>query len=162
MTLLDIPLQTIDGEPTTLGAHPAKAMLLVNVASRCGLTPQYEGLERLQKEYADQGFTVLGFPCNQFRGQEPGTNEQIKEFCSMTYGVTFPLFDKVDVKGEHQHPLYAELTKAPDQSGEVGDVRWNFEKFLVSGDGRVLGRFTPQTEPDDPALVAAIESALVG
>jgi glutathione peroxidase len=162
VTLLDIPLTSIDGEPTSLAAHPAKALLLVNVASRCGLTPQYEGLERLQKTYADQGFSVLGFPCNQFRGQEPGTNEQIKEFCSVTYGVTFPLFDKVDVKGEQQHPLYAELTRSPDQSGEAGDVRWNFEKFLVSGEGRILGRFRAQTEPDDPALVAAIEAALAG
>jgi len=160
VTLLDIPLTSIDGKPTSLAAHPAKAMLLVNVASRCGLTPQYEGLERLQKVYADQGFTVLGFPCNQFRGQEPGTNDEIKQFCSVTYGVTFPLFDKLDVKGEQQHPLYAELTRSPDRSGEAGDVRWNFEKFLVSGDGRVLGRFRAQTEPDDPALVAAIETAL--
>ena len=130
------------------------------MASKCGLTPQYEGLERLQKSYGDQGFSVLGFPCNQFMGQEPGTAEEIQQFCSTTYGVTFPLFEKIDVNGEQRHPLYAELTAVPDADGEAGDITWNFEKFLVSPAGEVVGRFRPQVEPEDPALVAAIEAQL--
>lgn len=141
MSLYDIPLHTLTGEPTSLGAHRGAALLVVNVASKCGLTPQYEGLERLQQRYAERGFTVLGVPCNQFAGQEPGTSEEIQTFCSTTYGVSFPLLEKIDVNGEQRHPLYAELTRTPDAQGEAGDVQWNFEKFLISPDGEVVGRF---------------------
>ena len=133
---------------------------MVNVASKCGLTPQYEGLERLQKTYADRGFSVVGFPSNQFMGQEPGTPEEIQQFCSTTYGVTFPLFEKIDVNGDDRSPIYAELTETKDAEGNAGDITWNFEKFLVSGTGEVIGRFRPQVEPEDPAIVDAIEAAL--
>lgn len=160
MTLHDIPLHTLDGRETTLAEHEGKALLLVNVASKCGLTPQYAGLERLHETYADRGFSVLGFPCNQFMGQEPGTAEEIQTFCSTTYGVTFPLYEKLEVNGDGRHPLYAQLTATPDADGEAGDVKWNFEKFLVSPDGEVVGRFRPQVEPEDPALVAAVEGQL--
>ncbi|GAA2352666.1 glutathione peroxidase [Streptomyces cuspidosporus] len=160
MSLYDIPLHTLSGEPTTLGAHQDKALLLVNVASKCGLTPQYEGLERLQQRYAERGFTVLGFPCNQFAGQEPGTAEEIRTFCSTTYGVSFPLMEKIEVNGEGRHPLYAELTKAEDASGEAGDIQWNFEKFLVSPRGEVVARFRPRTEPEAAEVVAGIEAQL--
>jgi glutathione peroxidase len=158
MTLYDIPLTTLSGEPATL--PEGKALLLVNVASKCGLTPQYTGLEQLQKTYADRGFTVVGFPCNQFMGQEPGSSEEIAEFCSATYGVTFPLFEKLEVNGEGRHPLFAELTSHADASGHTGDVRWNFEKWLVSPSGEVVARYSPQLEPDDPSLVADIEAQL--
>src|SRR4051794_33143536 len=131
MSLFDIPLQTLDGAATSLGEHRGKALLLVNVASKCGLTPQYAGLEKLHETYADRGFEVLGFPCNQFAGQEPGTPEEIATFCSTSYGVTFPLFAKLEVNGPGRHPLYTELTRTPDTAGEAGDVSWNFEKFLV-------------------------------
>lgn len=160
MGIQDIPLTTLAGESSTLGALGGRALLVVNVASRCGLTPQYEGLERLQKRYADQGFSVVGFPCNQFAGQEPGTSEEIQEFCSTTYGVSFPLFEKVDVKGESQHPLFAELSKVADADGNSGDVQWNFEKFLVARDGSVVGRFRPRTEPESAEVTAAIEATL--
>jgi glutathione peroxidase len=160
MALYDIPISTLGGSPSSLAPYQGKTLLLVNVASKCGLTPQYEGLEKLQKTYGDKGFSVLGFPCNQFAGQEPGTSEEIAEFCSNTYGVTFPLFEKIDVNGEHRHPLYEELTAAPDADGNAGDITWNFEKFLVSGTGEVIGRFRPQVEPEDPAIVDAIEAAL--
>ncbi|MEU5612142.1 glutathione peroxidase [Streptomyces sparsogenes] len=160
MSLYDIPLHTLSGEPTTLGAHRGTALLLVNVASKCGLTPQYEGLERLQQRYAERGFTVLGFPCNQFAGQEPGTAEEIRTFCSTTYGVSFPLMEKIEVNGEGRHPLYAELTKAEDASGEAGDIQWNFEKFLISPRGEVVARFRPRTEPEAAEVVAAIEAQL--
>ena len=160
MALFDIPVRTIDGDDATLAEHAGKVLLAVNVASRCGLTPQYEGLERLHEKYAGQRFLVLGFPSNQFHGQEPGSNAQIKEFCSLTYGVTFPMYAKIDVNGPDRHPLYAELTAAPDADGDAGDVQWNFEKFLIGRDGAVLARFRPGTEPEDPAVVAAIESAL--
>jgi glutathione peroxidase len=133
--------------------------MVVNVASRCGNTPQYEKLEELQKQYADRGFTVLGFPCNQFMGQEPGTAEEIQEFCSTTYGVTFPLMEKTRVNGWHKHPLYAELTQVPDAEGHAGRVKWNFEKFVIASDGSV-SRFRPSTQPDDPAVIEAIEKAL--
>jgi len=133
---------------------------VVNVASKCGLTPQYAGLERLHERYAGRGFAVVGFPCNQFGGQEPGTAAEIGEFCSTTYGVTFPMLEKVEVNGPGRHPVYTELTAVPDASGEAGDVQWNFEKFLVGPDGRVLARFRPQTTPEDPALIAAIEANL--
>ena len=158
MSLHDIALTTLSGEPATLPA--GKALLLVNVASKCGLTPQYEGLERLQKTYADRGFTVLGFPCNQFLGQEPGSAEEIAEFCSTSYGVSFPLFEKVEVNGDGRHPLFAELTAVPDAEGVAGDVQWNFEKWLVSPTGEVVGRFRPRVEPEDPTIVSAIEAAL--
>ena len=160
MTLTDIPINTIDDKPTTLGAFAGQAVLLVNVASKCGLTPQYEGLERLQEQYAARGFTVVGVPCNQFGGQEPGSAEEIVEFCSSTYGVTFPLLEKIDVNGEHRHPLYAELTQVADDEGNAGDVQWNFEKFLIAADGSVLKRIRPRTEPEAAEVVAAIEAAL--
>ncbi|MDX2621199.1 glutathione peroxidase [Streptomyces sp. NPDC052071] len=160
MTLHDIPLRTLDGEPTTLGAYAGSAVLLVNVASQCGLTPQYAGLERLQKQYADRGFTVLGVPCNQFAGQEPGTAEEIRTFCSTTYGVSFPLLEKIDVNGEGRHPLYTELTKLDDAEGTAGDVQWNFEKFLISPAGEPVARIRPRTEPEAPEVVAAVEAQL--
>ncbi|MER6653351.1 glutathione peroxidase [Streptomyces sp. NPDC000971] len=160
MTLHDIPIRTLDGEPTTLGAYAGSAVLLVNVASQCGLTPQYAGLERLQKQYADRGFTVLGVPCNQFAGQEPGTAEEIQTFCSTTYGVSFPLLEKIDVNGEGRHPLYTELTKLDDAEGAAGDVQWNFEKFLISPAGEPVARIRPRTEPEAPEVVAAVEAQL--
>ncbi|MEU2490180.1 glutathione peroxidase [Streptomyces sp. NPDC007883] len=160
MSVHDIPLRTLSGEETSLADHRGKAVLVVNVASRCGLTPQYAGLERLQKTYADRGFTVLGVPCNQFLGQEPGTSEEIATFCSATYGVTFPLLEKTDVNGDERHPLYTELTRIPDADGEAGDVQWNFEKFLVSPQGDVVARFRPRVEPEAAEVVAAIEAQL--
>ncbi|MDX3356246.1 glutathione peroxidase [Streptomyces sp. ME01-24h] len=160
MSIYDIPLRTLTGEPASLADHRGKALLIVNVASKCGLTPQYEGLERLQKRYADRGFTVLGFPSNQFAGQEPGTAEEIATFCSATYGVSFPLYEKSDVNGDQRHPLYAALTETADAEGQAGDVQWNFEKFLVAADGRVAGRFRPRTEPEADEIVAAIEAQL--
>ncbi len=141
MGIQDIPLTTLDGSPSTLGALGDKALLVVNVASKCGLTPQYEGLERLQKRYADRGFSVVGFPCNQFAGQEPGSAEEIQEFCSTTYGVSFPLFEKIDVNGESRHPLYAELTKVADAEGAAGDVQWNSRE--IPGHRRRLGHSLP-------------------
>ncbi|WP_282204931.1 glutathione peroxidase [Kitasatospora fiedleri] len=161
-SLFDLPIRTLAGEPSSLGEYRGKVLLLVNVASKCGLTPQYSGLEQLQKTYGERGFTVLGFPCNQFMGQEPGSAEEIQEFCSTTYGVSFPLFEKIDVNGAERHPLYARLTEVPDGAGEAGDVQWNFEKFLVSADGEVVGRFRPRTEPESAELVAAIEAQLGG
>ena len=140
--------------------YDKRVLLVLNVASRCGLTPQYNGLERLQGRYRGRGFSVLGFPCNQFMGQEPGTAEEIQEFCSTTYGVTFPLFEKIDVNGEARHPLYAALTAAPDASGEAGDIQWNFEKFLISPDRAMIGRFRPRREPESPEIVSAIETAM--
>ncbi|MFJ6015647.1 glutathione peroxidase [Streptomyces sp. NPDC092952] len=160
MTLHDIPLRTLTGEPTSLADYRDKAVLLVNVASQCGLTPQYAGLERLQKTYGGRGFTVLGVPCNQFAGQEPGTAEEIGTFCSTTYGVTFPLLEKTEVNGEDRHPLYAELTQLADADGEAGDVQWNFEKFLISPAGLPVARLRPGTDPEAPELVAAIEAQL--
>jgi glutathione peroxidase len=154
-----LPLTTLEGEPKNLADYGNDVLLIVNVASACGKTPQYEGLEALQRKYGPQGFAVLGFPCNQFGGQEPGSAEEIREFCSARYDVTFPLFAKLRVKGEDQHPLYAELTQTPDKTGKAGDVAWNFEKFLVGRDGRVE-RFRSGTEPSAPELVSAIEKAL--
>jgi len=159
MNLYDIPLNTISGEPGSLAPYAGKTVLAVNVASKCGLTPQYEGLENLQKTYEDRGFTVVGFPCNQFMGQEPGTAEEIQTFCSTTYGVTFPLFEKIEVNGDERHPLYQQLVDVTDADGYSGDIRWNFEKFLIGPDGAVQ-RFAPLVEPQDPVLVAAIEAAL--
>jgi len=161
--LLQLPVTTLQGEPTTLGHLTGrKAALVVNVASRCGLTPQYGALEALQEEYGDRGLTVVGVPCNQFAGQEPGTADEIAGFCSTTYGVTFPMTEKLDVNGPDAHPLYAQLTETPDATGAAGDVLWNFEKFLVAGDGSVVARFRPRTQPDAPEVRAAIESVLPG
>ena len=160
MSIYDVPLHTLAGEPATLGEFKGKAVLVVNVASRCGLTPQYTGLERLQERYAERGFTVAGFPCNQFGGQEPGTAEEIGTFCSTTYGVTFPMFDKIEVNGDNRHPLYAELTEIPDAEGKAGDIQWNFEKFLIDPTGAIVGRFRPMTEPEDATITSAIEAIL--
>jgi glutathione peroxidase len=160
MSIYDQKINTLEGEPADLHQYEGKALLVVNVASKCGLTPQYEGLEKLHEQYASRGFEVLGFPCNQFMGQEPGTSEEIREFCSTTYGVDFPIFEKIDVNGDQQHPIFAELEQTADAEGEAGDVKWNFEKFLVSPKGEVVGRFRPQVTPDDPALVSAIEAQL--
>ena len=162
MTLYDNQIAGLDGTPDRLGEHRGNVTMMVNVASKCGLTPQYEGLERVHERYADRGFSVLGFPCNQFLGQEPGSPTEIAEFCSTTYGVTFPMFEKIDVNGDGRHPLYAQLTGSPDAEGYTGDIRWNFEKFLVGPDGRVIARFAPQVEPEDGAVIEAIEGALVG
>ena len=178
-TILNTPVTTIDGENITLEGYKGKVLLIVNVASKCGLTPQYEQLEALQTSLQSEGFTVLGFPCNQVLGQEPGSEEEIKTFCSTTYGVTFPLFSKIDVNGEGRHPLYRLLTRtaptaiAPEGSGfyermaskgrapaEPGDILWNFEKFLISREGAVINRFSPDMTPDDPTLVTAIKQAL--
>jgi glutathione peroxidase len=159
-TMWSTPLKTLQGQPTTLAAHKGKALLLVNVASKCGLTGQYTQLEALQKEYGPKGFTVVGFPCNQFGGQEPGTHEEIAEFCSATYGVTFPMMEKIEVNGPNRHSIYKELTQVADATGHTGDIRWNFEKFVVSADGTKITRFAPKTKPDHPSVVAAIESAL--
>ena len=159
--LLHLPVTTLHGEPTTLGALTAgKAALVVNVASRCGLTPQYAALEALHEEYADRGFTVIGVPCNQFGGQEPGTAEEIAEFCSATYGVTFPMTGKVDVNGPDAHLLFQQLTEVPDADGEAGPVRWNFEKWLVAPDGTIAARFRPQVAPDAPEVRGAVEALL--
>jgi len=160
VTLLDIPVNTLSGQPGSLGDLSGQTLLVVNVASKCGLTPQYEGLERLHERFSDRGFSVAGFPCNQFGGQEPGSAEEIAEFCSVNYGVSFPMFEKIDVNGPGRHPIYAELTAVPDAAGEAGDIQWNFEKFLIGPDGKVAGRFRPLTDPQAPELVAAIEAAL--
>jgi glutathione peroxidase len=161
MSLLDTPIARLDGTPATLGEITGgRPALLVNVASRCGLTPQYAGLEELHEQYADQGFTVVGVPCNQFGGQEPGSSEEIAEFCSATYGVTFPMTEKVEVNGPGRHPLYAVLTQTPDEQGRAGDVQWNFEKFLLDGDGTVVARYNPSVVPDDPDVVKAVQSVL--
>ncbi|MFP3465961.1 glutathione peroxidase [Leifsonia sp. SIMBA_070] len=158
MTVMDIPFHTIDGESTALSAYAGKVILVVNVASRCGLAPQYEKLEKLQETYGERGFTVVGFPSNQFL-QELSTTDAIKEYCSTTWGVTFPMMEKVRLNGRNAHPLYQELTKAPDAEGKAGRVKWNFEKFVITPDGAVH-RFRPQTEPDDPAILALIEESL--
>jgi glutathione peroxidase len=161
VNVYDTAVETLAGEPTTLREYADGPLLVVNVASECGLTPQYEGLQQLHEKYGPRGLHVLGFPCNQFMGQEPGTPEEIQEFCSTNYQVTFPLFAKIDVNGPDRHPLYAELTSVPDAGGTAGDVQWNFEKFLVTPDGTVT-RFRPRTEPSAPEIVDAIEAALPG
>lgn len=155
MSILDASIARLDGTPTTLGeltgGQPA---LLVNVASKCGLTPQYTGLERLHEQY--DGLTVVGLPCNQFLGQEPGSAEEIAEFCSATYGVTFPMTEKIEVNGDGRHEIYRALVETPDEDGKSGDVAWNFEKFLVAADGTVVARFSPKVEPEDPSLIDAV------
>ena len=156
----EVELPRLSGKLESLSAYSGKVVLIVNTASKCGFTPQYAGLQKLQDRFADRGFTVLGFPSNQFFRQEPGTAEQIEEFCSVNYGVTFPMFAKLDVKGSDQDPLYAILSELPDDSGKAGNVAWNFEKFLVGRDGRVVRRFRSKVVPEDPKLVDAIESLL--
>ena len=159
MSILTEPIHTLRGDESALAAFDGRAILAVNVASKCGLTPQYTGLEALQEKYADRGFTVVGFPCNQFGGQEPGTAEEIETFCSISYGVRFPMMEKIDVNGADRHPIYAALIETADAEGHSGDIRWNFEKFLIAPDGSVT-RFSPVVTPEDPALVGAIEASL--
>jgi glutathione peroxidase len=160
MAVHDISVNTLSGQPSTIGDHAGKTLLIVNVASKCGLTPQYTALQQIHDRYADQGFEVLGFPCNQFGGQEPGSAGEIEEFCSLNYGVTFPMFEKIDVNGPDRHPLYDELTRTADVEGHDGDIRWNFEKFLVSPGGEVVARYSPVVVPDDPTIIADIEAQL--
>jgi glutathione peroxidase len=160
MALYDEKINTLEGEAADLSEYKGKALLVVNVASKCGLTPQYEGLQALQDKYAEQGFEVLGFPCNQFMGQEPGAPEEIAEFCSTTYGVSFPLFETIDVNGDDRHGLFEELTQASDADGNAGDIGWNFEKFLIAPDGTVVGRYRTGVVPEDPQVVEAIEANL--
>jgi len=155
----DIDLRTLEGDPCSLEDYEGEALLIVNVASKCGLTPQYAELQALHDKYSEQGFSVLGFPCNQFGAQEPGSAEDIREFCSTRYGVTFPMFEKLSVNGPDRHPLYTQLTAVADAAGKAGDIEWNFEKFLVTPDGAVR-RFRPKTKPNDPELTKAIEAAL--
>jgi glutathione peroxidase len=160
MSIYDVTVRTIDGQETTLAQYKGKELLIVNVASKCGFTPQYQGLQKLYEEYSGRGLEILGFPSNQFGGQEPGTEDEIASFCSTTYGVSFPMFSKIDVNGENRHPLYAELTQAEDAGGHSGDVGWNFEKFVVSPEGEVVARFRTPVAPSDPDLVAAVEAQL--
>jgi glutathione peroxidase len=160
VSLYDIPVSRLDGTPSSLGDFQGKATLIVNVASKCGLTPQYEQLEKIHEEYAERGFSVVGFPCNQFGAQEPGTPDEIATFCSTTYGVTFPLFEKIDVNGDGRHAIYQELTEKADAEGNAGDIQWNFEKFLVGPSGDVVARFRPLVTPDAPEIIEAIEATL--
>jgi glutathione peroxidase len=160
MSIFDVQIGQLQGEPLDLADFKGKAVLVVNVASKCGLTPQYTGLENLQKEYGDRGFTVLGVPCNQFAGQEPGTADEIEQFCSTTYGITFPITEKVDVNGQKRHPLYQQLTETPDADGAAGDIQWNFEKFLVSPEGDVVKRFRPPVDPESAEVTSAIEAVI--
>jgi glutathione peroxidase len=160
MSIYEVPINKLDGSPADLHEFADKAVLMVNVASKCGLTPQYTGLEKLHETYADRGFTVVGVPCNQFMGQEPGSAEEIQSFCSMTYGVTFPLLEKIDVNGDDRHPLYEQLTPVADAEGHTGDIRWNFEKFLVAPGGEIVARFAPLVDPEAPEVTAAIEAVL--
>jgi glutathione peroxidase len=160
MTVFDVDINALQGKPANLGQYRGNAMLVVNVASRCGLTPQYAGLQALAEAYEDRGLVVLGVPCNQFGGQEPGTEPEIAEFCQVNYGVTFPLTEKVEVNGERRHPLYVELVDTPDAEGYIGDIRWNFEKFLVAPDGSVAARFHPRVEPQSAELTTAVEKLL--
>ncbi len=160
MSVYDVPLNSIDGQPGALSEQKGNVALLVNVASFCGLTPQYEGLEALYERFGAQGFSVIGIPCNQFGAQEPGTADEIKTFCSTSYGVQFPLTEKIEVNGDDRHPLYQQLTQTADGEGHSGDIRWNFEKFLVSREGDVIARFSPLVEPSNEELVGAIEKAV--
>ncbi|HET9620445.1 MAG TPA: glutathione peroxidase [Kofleriaceae bacterium] len=156
----DAPIHTLDGKATKLADFRGKALLLVNVASKCGLTPQYTQLEALHERLAGKGFTVIGFPCNQFGKQEPGTAQEIQTFCATKYGVTFPMMEKIEVNGAGRHPIYQELTQIADDGGTKGDIRWNFEKFVVSADGAKITRFDPEVSPDDPKVIAAIQAGL--
>lgn len=158
--IYDLDMARLDGKRESLSTYKGDVVLAVNVASKCGFTPQYAGLESLYERYSDRGFTILGFPCNQFFHQEPGDAAQIQEFCSINYGVTFPLFSKLDVKGPKQDPLFAELTQTPDDAGKAGNVAWNFEKFLIDRVGNVRRRFRSRVTPEDPKLVEAIEQLL--
>ncbi|MBV9283090.1 MAG: glutathione peroxidase [Acidimicrobiia bacterium] len=160
MSIHDIDIKTLNGDPSTLADYKGKAVLVVNVASKCGLTPQYEGLERIHEQYADRGFTVLGVPCNQFGAQEPGSPEEIATFCSTSYGVTFPMTEKIEVNGEGRHPLYEKLTAKEDAEGKAGDIQWNFEKFLISPEGEIVARYRPMTEPEADEVVKDIEATL--
>jgi glutathione peroxidase len=162
MSLYDTKLAALDGTPDVLANEKGKVTLLVNVASFCGLTPQYEGLQQLEEKYKSQGFDVIGIPCNQFGEQEPGTADEIKTFCSTNYNVSFPLTEKIEVNGDGRHPLYQELTQTKDAEGVDGDIRWNFEKFLVGRDGNIVARFSPLVLPDAPEVVDSIEKALAG
>lgn len=160
MSIYDHNIDSLQGEAGSMSAYKGKTLLIVNVASKCGLTPQYEGLELLYERFRDQGFSVLGFPCNQFGGQEPGTPDEIASFCSSKYGVTFPLTEKIDVNGSDRHPIYEELVQTNDAEGKAGDITWNFEKFLIAPDGTVVARYRPMTDPEDPDLINAIEQLL--
>jgi glutathione peroxidase len=160
MAIYDAKVDALDGSAAALDDYRGKAVLIVNVASQCGLTPQYAGLQQLHEQYGDKGFAVLGFTCNQFGAQEPGSPDEIATFCETSYGVTFPLFEKIEVNGDDRHPLYEELTSHADDEGQAGDIQWNFEKFLVSRDGEVVRRFRPMTAPEDAALVSAVEEQL--
>jgi len=162
MSVYDVPIKSLDGSDGVLADQKGKVTLVVNVASFCGLTPQYEGLEALYERFGAQGFSVVGIPCNQFGAQEPGTADEIKTFCSTSYGVEFPLTEKIEVNGDDRHPLYRQLTETADGEGHTGDIRWNFEKFLVSRDGDVIARFSPLIEPGNDELVGTIEKALAG
>jgi glutathione peroxidase len=162
MSIYDVSINRLDGTPADLRDYDRKAVLVVNVASQCGLTPQYTGLEQIHEQFADRGFTVLGVPCNQFGAQEPGSAEEIAAFCSTSYGVTFPVTEKVEVNGDDRHPLYRQLVDVPDAEGHTGDIRWNFEKFLVAPGGEVVARFNPMVEPTADEVVAAVEKALPG
>ena len=156
--IYNIPVKDIDGTATNLSAYKGKVLLIVNVASKCGFTPQYTALEATYKKYSDQGFVILGFPCNQFGGQEPGSDEEIKQFCTSKYAVTFPMFDKIEVNGPNRHPLYVML--AGDSSPFPGNIHWNFTKFVIGKDGKILNRFDSKVKPDSPEVTAAIEAAL--
>ena len=158
--ILRIPVQTLAGEESSLSRQDGKALLVVNVASKCGLTPQYAALEGLHERLAARGFAVVGFPCNEFGGQEPGSAGEIAEFCSATYGVTFPMFEKIEVNGPGRHPIYDQLTAFPDADGQAGDIQWNFEKFLLAPSGEIKARFRPRTEPDAPEVLSAIDAVL--
>ncbi len=163
MAIYDAKINDLDGADADLHDYEGKTLLLVNVASACGLTPQYAGLQKLHEEFGGKGFEVLGFPCNQFMGQEPGTSDEIKTFCETSYGVSFPLFEKIEVNGDDRHALYEQLVEVPDSAdGHTGDIRWNFEKFLVSPSGEVVGRFSPTVEPEDASIVEAIKAQLPG
>jgi glutathione peroxidase len=159
-SMWNVAIKTLTGQPTTLAAYKGKALMLVNVASQCGNTPQYATLEALQKKYGPKGFTVIGFPCNQFGGQEPGTAEEIQTFCATNYGITFPIMEKIEVNGPGRHDIYKSLTQIADAGGHNGDIRWNFEKFVVSADGTKITRFSPKQKPEDPAVIAAVEAAI--
>ncbi len=160
MSLYETSISSLDGKPSLLSEINGKVALVVNVASKCGLTPQYEALEKIHEQFADRGFSVVGIPCNQFLGQEPGTAEEIQQFCSTTYGITFPMSEKIEVNGDGRHPLYQQLVGTADAEGVDGDIRWNFEKFLVDRSGKVVARFSPMVVPDAPEVISAIEAVL--